>query len=205
MRFCSAYEQAAVENFEQQLTKKAEQISKRCSTYFIDNASVEWFNYLILLSEVDGTEIWSVSNPNANFPLGANMSIGLDVTALTEEYIELAQCAFANKKEVRTKYSSIHESTIVMVGVPVTGINGEIAGAIILNAPVATQKEVVSSSWSMMFISGMVALVVAGAVAIPFAKRLTQPIIQMRSTALLLAAGDYEAKTGIERYDEIGE
>lgn len=199
------YEQATIENFEQQLTKKAEQIAKRCSTYFIDNASVEWFNYLILLSEVDGTEIWAVSNPEAMYPLGANMAIGLDVSSLSEEYVEVAQCAFGNRKEVRTKFSSYHESTVVTVGVPVVGINGEVAGAIILNAPVATQKEVVSSSWSMIFISGMVALVVAGAIAIPFASRMTRPIAQMRSTALLLAAGDYGAKTGIVQYDEIGE
>jgi len=199
------YEQATIENFEQQLTKKAEQISKRCSKYFIDNASTEWFNYLILLSEVDGTEIWSVSNPNAMFPLGSNMAIGLDVNSLTEEYVEIASCAFLNQEKVSTKYSSIHESTIVTVGVPVVGINGEIAGAIILNAPVATQKEVVSSSWSMIFISGMVAVLVAGAVAIPLASRLARPIVQMRSTALELAAGDYSAKTGIVRYDEIGE
>ena len=30
------YERATIQNFEQQLMKKAEQISKRCSKYFID-------------------------------------------------------------------------------------------------------------------------------------------------------------------------
>ena len=205
MLYMQMYERATIQNFEQQLTKKAEQISKRCSQYFKDKAAVDWMNYIILLSEIDGTEIWAVSNPNAVRPLGTDMAIGLDVSALSSEYVEIAQCAFHNQKEARTKFSAYHECTVVTIGVPVQGINGEVAGAILLNAPVETQKEVVDSSWYMIFMSGMVAIIVAFVIAIPFAKKLTQPIEQMRSTALQLAAGNYQSKTGIVQYDEIGE
>lgn len=205
MLYMQMYERATIQNFEQQLTKKAEQISKRCSQYFKDKAAVDWMNYIILLSEIDGTEIWAVSNPNAVRPLGTDMAIGLDVSALSSEYVEIAQCAFNNQKEARTKFSAYHECTVVTIGVPVQGINGEVAGAILLNAPVETQKEVVDSSWYMIFMSGMVAIIVAFAIAIPFARKLTQPIKQMRSTALQLAAGNYQSKTGIVQYDEIGE
>ncbi len=199
------YEDATVQNFEQQLMKKAEQISKRCSKYFIDNAAVDWMDYIILLSEIDRIEIWAVSNPNANHPLGMEMAIGLEVSALSAEYVEIAKCAFDNQKEIRTKFSTYHECMVVTIGVPVQGINGEIAGAILLNAPVETQKEVVDSSWSMIFASGMVAIIVSFAIAILFAKNLTKPIEQMRSTALQLASGNYRVKTGIVQEDEIGE
>ena len=57
----------------------------------------------------------------------------------------------------------------------------------------------------MIFMSGMVALMISFVIAIPFARNLAQPITSMRSTALELAAGNYEAETGIVRYDEIGE
>ena len=199
------YEEATVQNFEQQLMKKAEQISKRCSKYFIDNAAVDWMDYIILLSEIDKTEIWAVSNPNALRPLGIDMAIGLDVSALSSEYVEIAQCAFENQKEIRTKFSTYHECMVVTVGVPVQGINGEIAGAILLNAPVETQKEVVDSSWSMIFMSGMVALIVSFAISILFAKNLTKPIEQIRSIALQLSSGNYQVKTGIVQDDEIGD
>ena len=205
MLYMQMYERATIQNFEQQLTKKAEQISKRCSQYFKDNAAVDWLNYVILLGEIDGTEIWAVSNPNAVRPLGTNMAIGLDVSALSSEYVEIAQCAFNHEKQVSTKFSAYHECTVITVGVPVQGINGEVAGAIILNAPVEAQKKVVDSSWYMIFMSGMVAIIAAFVIAIPFAKKLTQPIAQMRSTALQLAAGNYRSKTGIVQYDEIGE
>ncbi|MBP3579559.1 MAG: HAMP domain-containing protein, partial [Lachnospiraceae bacterium] len=129
----------------------------------------------------------------------------LDVETLTKSYVEIAQTAFSGSAEIRTQFSSYHECDIVMVGMPVQGINGEVAGAILLISPVETQKEVVNSSWYMIFMSGMVALMVSFVIAIPFARSLTQPITSMRSTAMELAAGNYEAETGIARYDEIGE
>ena len=51
------YEEATVENYEQQLTQKAQAISKRCSTYFLDNQATEWWEYLILLSELEGLKL----------------------------------------------------------------------------------------------------------------------------------------------------
>lgn len=199
------YENAAVANYEQQLTKKAKAISGRCSTYFLDNQAYEWWSYLMLLSELEGTEIWSVANPTAAYPLGRDMATNLDEDTLTGEYMEVAQVAFNNQVEIRTQFSSYHECDIVTVGVPVQGINGEVAGAILLISPVETQKEVVNSSWYMIFMSGMVALMISFVIAIPFARNLVQPITSMRSTAMELAAGNYEAETGITRYDEIGE
>lgn len=205
MLYMRMYEEATVENFEQQQTKKAQAIAKRCSTYFLDNQASSWMDYLILLSELEGTEIWPISNPDAAYPLGNNMATSLDAETLTREYIEMARAAFSNQIEIRNQFSAYHECDIVTVGVPVQGINGEVAGAILLVSPVETQREVVNSSWYMIFMSGMVALMISFVIAIPFARNLSQPITSMRSTALELAAGNYEAETGINRYDEIGE
>ena len=124
------YESATIENFETQLTEKAERISDRCSGYFFSGASTEWMEYLILIGE-EGTEVWSVYNPNAINPLGTDMAIGLDLSALSTEYVEIAEIAFSGKNEIRTKYSDYHDCTMVTVGVPVTGINGEVAGAVL--------------------------------------------------------------------------
>lgn len=205
MLYMRMYEKATVANYEQQLTKKARAISTRCTTYFLDNQYYEWWNYLIMLSELEGTEIWSVSNPNAGKPLTSSMATNLDADTLTTEYVEVAQVAFNNQVEIRTQFSSYHECDIITVGVPVQGKNGEVAGAILLISPVETQKEVVNSSWYMILMSGMVALIISFIIAIPFARSMTQPITSMRSTALELASGNYKAKTGIIRYDEIGE
>lgn len=202
--YMQLYENATIENFETQLTQQAERISDRCSNYFLNQEAAEWMEYLILESE-EGTEIWSVSNPGATYPLGSDMSVGLELSRLDEKYVEAARIAFSGETAISTIFSSVHDCTVVTVGVPITGMNGEVAGALIINAPVEAQREIVSNSWSMILLSGMVALLVALALAIPFAKNMTKPISIMRSTALCLAAGEYDAKTGIVSYDEIGE
>lgn len=203
--YMQLYESATVRNFENDLTAKAESIALRCSKYFADRAPSEWMNYLMLLQEVERTEVWSVSNPDAARPLGSDMAVGLEVASLTEEYVEVATAAFQNQKKVITSFSEYHECSVVTVGVPVTGINGEVAGAVILNAPVQSQKEIVISSWSMILISGMVALIISFIVAIPFARRMTEPIAKMRFTAMRLAEGEYNAKTNLHNTDEIGD
>lgn len=202
--YMQLYENATIENFEKQLTQQAERISDRCSDYFLSREAAEWMEYLILESE-EGTEIWSISNPDATYPLGADMSVGLALSGLSEEYVEAARTAFSGRTAISTRFSSYHDCTVVTVGVPVTGLNGEIAGALIINAPVEAQRQIVSSSWSMILASGIVALLGAFVLAIPFARNMTKPISTMRSTALRLAAGEYEAKTGIVSRDEIGE
>lgn len=198
------YENATVENFETQLTVKAKSVAMRCSTYFADKNPSAWKEYLAVVQELERTEIWPVSNPDAKNPLGADMAV-LDLSSLSTDFLESANQAFQNKVGIRTSFSPEHECTVVTVGVPVRGVNGEVAGAILINTMVETQKEVVNSSWSMILISSMVALVISLLVSIPFARRLTLPITMMRSTALKLAAGDYTAKTGIDKSDEIGE
>lgn len=203
--YMQLYESATVKNFEKDLTTKAESIALRCSKYFVDRVPSDWVNYLVLLQEVEKTEVWSIANPDAVNPLGSGMAVGLDMESLSEDYVAVAKTAFLNKKQVRTSFSEYHECTVVTVGVPVQGINGEIAGALILNAPVQTQKDIVASSWSMILISGMVALVISFIIAIPFAKRLTEPIAVMRSTAMQLAEGKYDAKTNLYNTDEIGD
>ena len=140
------YEEATVENFEQQQTKKAQAIAKRCSTYFLDHNTADWIDYLILLSELEGTEIWPIANPEALYPLSNNMATSLSAETLTPNYVELAQAAFNNQIKISTQFSSYHECDVVTVGVPVQGVNGEVAGALLLVSHVETQKEVVNSS-----------------------------------------------------------
>lgn len=211
MIYMKMYEGAIVDNFENQLLQKANRFSAKCTEYFTQQGGVagaeKWLEYLSLGVE-EKTEAWAISNPNATNPLTWYMTMGLsldDLNNISKDYKEVAEIAFRNEREIRTNFSEVHECTMVTVGVPVIGINGEVAGAMILNAPVETQREVVSSSFSMILISGMVALLIAFLVAIPFARNITRPIGVMRSTALQLAAGDYTAKTNISSADEIGE
>ena len=203
------YESTTMESYKQQTKRQAESIAGRCSRYFLASDSEGWMDYLILLKELEETEVWVVSNKEAKQPLPKTMSLSLESVAATESfastYMLLIENAFHNISSARNGFSEIHEKALVTVAVPVKGRNGEIAGAILINAPVETPESIVSSSWSMIVMSSIIALIISVFVSIWFVRRLTKPILKMRHTALALAEGKYEVKTGIKRQDEIGE
>ena len=203
------YENTTMESYTQQTKRQAESIAARCSRYFLSSDPEGWMDYLILLQELEETEVWVISNKEAQKPLPATMSLSLTTFAATESfastYMMLIENAFHNISSARNGFSEIHEQALVTVSVPVKGRNGEIAGAILINAPVKTPQSIVSSSWSMIVMSSVIALVISGFVSAWFVRILTKPILKMRHTALALAEGKYEVKTGIKRQDEIGE
>lgn len=203
------YENTTMESYKQQTKRQAESIAGRCSRYFLFSDSEGWMDYLILLKELNETEVWVISNKEAHNPLPATMSLSLESFAANESfastYMILIENAFHNISSARNGFSEIHEKALVTVAVPVKGRNGEIAGAILINAPVETPQSIVSSSWSMIVMSSVIALIISAFVSAWFVSRLTKPILKMRHTALALAEGKYEVKTGITRQDEIGQ
>ena len=209
MVYMQLYESTTLESYQQQTKRQAESIARRCSRYFLSSDSEGWMDYLILLNELEQTEVWVISNPNAQKPLPATMSFSMESFSLTESfqstYTDIINNAFHNISASRTGFSEIHEKALVTIAVPVQGRNGEIAGAILMNAPVETPEAIVSSSWSMILMSSVFAIVISVLIAFWFVRRLTKPILKMRDTALALANGKYETKTGIVQQDEIGE
>lgn len=203
------YENTTMENYKQQTKRQAESIAGRCSRYFLASDPEGWMDYLILLKELEETEVWVLSNKEAKKPLPTTMSLSLENVAATESfastYMILIENAFHNISSARDGFSEIHGKALVTVSVPVKGRNGEIAGAILINAPVETPQNIVSSSWSIIVMSSIIALIISAFVSAWFVSRLTKPILKMRHTALALAEGKYEVKTGIMRHDEIGQ
>ena len=203
------YEKTTMDGYREQIRTKAESVAKRCSRYFLDYQPAAWQDYLIMLGEIEQTEVWVVANPNAEHPLTAAFALDMDgfmrLETYESGYRDIINNVFHNIPTARTRFSSVHEMNVVTVGVPVPGANGEVAGGIIMNAKVENEKAVVDSSWQLIAVSAIISLVLAFVTAFPYVKALSDPILKIRRTALELAAGNYNIETRIRRRDEIGE
>ncbi len=204
------YEQTITENYREQSKKKAESIAERCSDYFLSGNPRGWMDYLTMLQELEGEEVWVVANENATFPLTDQYAITSreafsKLDAYRNSYYDILSNAFHNIPTARAEFSEVHETNMITIGMPVQGMNGEVAGAILLNVWAESQKEVVDSSWRLIFISGAIALALAFITALFYVRTLSNPIIKIRRTALELADGNYEVTTEVRRSDEIGE
>lgn len=203
------YRQTTMETYREQMIAKAEKVAKRCSECFLNKKPLDWQDYLILLSEIEQTEVWVVANDNAVNPLSRAFAMDLEtfsaLTSYQSSYRDIFQNVFHDIPTVRTSFSTVHELDIITIGMPVQGVNGEVAGGILMNAYVENQKEIVDSSRRLIIVSSVIALALAVITAAVYVVRLLKPIMKLRRTALELADGNYEVGTGVKRSDEIGD
>ncbi len=203
------YEQTITENYREQSKDKAESIAERCSNYFISGNPSGWMDYLTTLQEIEAVEVWVIANEEATFPLTGEYALSRDafakLAAYKNSYRDILSNVFHNIPTARSEFSEVHETNMITIGMPVQGMNGEVAGGILLNVWAESQKEVVDKSWQLIFISGAIALALAFITALFYVRTLSNPIIKIRRTALELADGNYEVTTEVRRGDEIGE
>lgn len=203
------YEKTTMESFRDQLQSKSKNIAARCSRYFLDKDPQGWAEYSLMLGEIERIEAWTVSNPNAVTPLSSEFAITPETFQKLGQYDsfygDILNNGFHSYSQARLSYSAAHQANIISVGAPVLGLNGEVAGCILLNAAVESEREIVSNSWRLIAVSALIALVVAFLAAFLYVKTLSTPILRVRKTALRLADGDYEVETKVRRRDEIGE
>lgn len=204
------YEQTIMDNYREQTKEKAESVAKRCSSFFLVGDSKGWKEYLLLLYEIEQVEIWVISNEDAEYPLPTDtfaMSRGAfaDQASYQSGYRDILNNVFHNIPTSKSDFSEVHGMNMITIGVPVQGVNGEVAGAILMNAYVENQKAVVDSSWRLMIISSAIALVIVFITTMFYVRALSNPILKIRRTALELADGNYDVATEVRRSDEIGE
>lgn len=203
------YENTIMENYREEMLVKAGSISRRCSGYFLSGDTAGWKDYLFILDEIEEMDVWVIANENAVYPLTTAFALDLksfeSLSSYQSSYRDIINNVFHNIPTVRTRFSEVHEMNIVTIGMPVQGANGEVAGCILLNAMVENQKAVVDSSFRLIIVSGVIALVVAILTATIYVRTLLNPILKLRRTALELADGNYEVTTEVKRSDEIGD
>ena len=203
------YENTIMDNYRAQTKAKAESVAKRCSSYFLAGNPVGWQEYLLMLNEVEQVEVWVIANEGAKRPLSGAFAISRDVFTTLDtyqnSYRDILSNVFHNIPTSRSGFSEVHEMNVITIGMPVSGVNGEVAGGIIMNVRVEDQKEVVDSSWRLMVISSTIALALAIVIALFYVRTLSNPILRIRDIALELAGGNYEVATEVNRSDEIGE
>ncbi|TAH70628.1 MAG: HAMP domain-containing sensor histidine kinase [Anaerolineaceae bacterium] len=206
--FIQLYKNTTMKNEREKLEDQAKNSSENMTTTFINTQNYSGFlDYIITQQNIMGSDIWTISNPYASMPMDERMETNSyeEISVGYKEYVDLVESAFQNRKEYSIADDEIYQTQTITVAVPIYGVNREVAGALLLKAPVKGLKDIIDDSLSLIVVSSVVALAISFIIIIIFATELSLPISRMRSTALSLAAGNYHSKTGIKRNDEIGD
>jgi signal transduction histidine kinase len=207
--FMKLYEDMTMKNNLDQLRSQAMKISEHTTEYISSNRVDDYLEYISSLQNINGWDIWTISNPGAVNPMDPSMENSItyeEFVAFEEfaEYVSILQSAFNDIVNHQEGTDKIYEIPTITVGYPIK-LNSEVVGAVLVKQKVLEQSTILSSSLSLLVLSSVVALAISFVIVIIFATELSLPISRMRITALELAKGNYLMKTGISRNDEIGD
>ena len=160
--------------------------------------------YLRFLDEIAMTDVWIV-NENLELITSGHMA------DQQYNYADLPQDAEAVVKEVfkgettfSEGFSTLLNTPTLTVGTPIQS-DGKVIGALLLHSSVEGMNEAVTQGFSILAFSILIALVLSILLSVMLAVAFTKPLKKMKNSAMLLAEGDYSAKTGVQQKDEIGE
>lgn len=101
-------------------------------------------------------------------------------------------------------FYDIFNGTIVSVGIPIYK-EEKLMGFMVLHTTVAEMDEVQDKILDIIYMPFLVMILVVVLILVYFSGTVLRPIKKMNRTAREYARGNFEAKTGVKRKDEIGE
>lgn len=196
--------------YKQQLGDLASGVARRTSKAVQNQEADTFFDYVNALDDFGSQQqidVWIVSNPHSDNPLSedyTNMDIRSVTMPLPVETQQILESAYSGKKKNYSDYDDIYKRTMLHIAVPIRDSAGDVIGAVVASGPMEMQENTIIQYEKYMFICVMVGLLLTVLLAFFFSRQLVRPIIRIKETALILAAGRYDQKTGIVRKDELG-
>lgn len=203
--FITLFNSSNTRHKENQLGIMAEKASKRMRQYILDDEYEEAVGYLEIINEQEEADFWTFSNPNAVSPMDTILESTASASELQEEFRNLIDAAYTGKTNTESFYSEVHEATAMAIGVPIYGYSNEVCGALVIVMSMEEMDENTRTGIKLIVVSAVLALLLSMFLSLLFAGQITRPVSRMRKVTTALSEGDYSAKTGIIRADEIGE
>lgn len=179
--------------------------------------------YLRFIEEIAGDEVWLVDkdlnllstgnshgtmNQNGHMNRSNNSSSLMgqeNLKDLPDNAKELITQVFQGSTAFSEGFSGALNQPTLTVGAPITNAQGEVWGAILIHSEISGTKKAVEQGLNLLTLSLVIALILALLFAIFLAYSFTKPLGKMKTTAIRLTNGDYQAQTNLKQKDEIGE
>lgn len=166
--------------------------------------------HLYFSSEIMGYNVWIVDeNMNVITPRNMQhhkmMHANYTFSELPSNASEVIREVFQDKTVFSEGFSDVLSQLTLTVGVPIKDANGKVWGAVLLHSPVEGTTDGIYQGLMILGISIILALIIVLALAILFSYFFTKPLTKMKSVAMQLAEGNYQAKCNIKQKDEVGE
>lgn len=207
--FLVLFKQYTVDLHKTQLQNYAQSLAQSLSTGRRYNG-MGYGAHLYFSSEIMGYNVWIVDeNMNVITPRNMQhhkmMHTNYTFSELPPNASEVIREVFQDKTVFSEGFSDVLSQLTLTVGVPIKDANGKVWGAVLLHSPVEGTTDGIYQGLMILGISIILALIIVLALAILFSYFFTKPLTKMKSVAMQLAEGNYQAKCNIKQKDEVGE
>jgi len=159
--------------------------------------------YLRYIDDIAMSDVWIVDE-NLNLITNSQMSgQSYNYADLPSDANKVVKEVFNGRTTFSEGFSSLLDIPTLTVGTPIE-VGGQIVGAVLLHSPVKGINDATMQGVKILAVSILAALALPVILSAFFAYTFTKPLNRMKNSTLLLAEGDYTAKTGVQQRDEIG-
>lgn len=159
--------------------------------------------YLDLINEIAMSDIWIVDESARSVTVGMSHQ-PITYTELNPQAQALLEDVFAGKALTSPAFSDQLDTASLSAGAPVYDEDGQVIAAVLLHNSYRDLNQSMSEIIRILAVSLLIALLLALFMTTLLSRRISRPVAQMEKTTSCLAAGDYEARSGISQTDEIG-
>lgn len=160
--------------------------------------------YLRFLDEIAMTDVWIVDKDFLLITSGQMASNAYNYADLPVDAEAVVKEVFKDNTTFSEGFSNLLNTPTLTIGTPIYS-EGKVVGALLLHSPVKGMQQAILQGVGILTISISSALVLSILLSMVLAVSFTKPLKKMKSSAVQLARGDYSAKTGVQKKDEIGE
>jgi len=221
--FIQMFRQYAFDSREKTMLASARSISLVVSEYMQingtnppgPNSPMRGFGgYMRSLDTLTESKVWitdSKGDLSLISEMGQGMGMGMSMDnlknsdPLPNEAENVIQEVLAGKESVSESFSSVYNESTLTVGVPIVDSNHRNIGSVLLHSPVTGVTETLVRAVSILALSLLAALMLAVGLGIFYSLLFTRPLKAMNRTALEITRGNYSARTGVDRKDELGQ
>ena len=101
-------------------------------------------------------------------------------------------------------YDAIFEKSMMGVAAPMTDQDNEIVGIVLMNSFVEQRDEMIQNSRTYIMYSIVAGIILSLGIGFILASIITKPLSKIRQVTMELAEGDYEKRTNLRVWNEIG-
>ncbi len=205
--FIQMFRQYTFDNKEKIMLEQAYNISEVISENTQSNGHMMGFGgFVRFLNTLTESKVW-ITDDNGTPAVLYGMGMGQKSNSdpLPAEAKNILQEVIAGKESISKNFSSEYQETTLTIGVPIYDSEKNIIGAVFLHAPITGISSTLNKAISILMLSIVIALLLAIALGISYSLLFTRPLKAMNYTALEMAKGNYSARTGVNRKDELGQ